>query len=1448
MPRLNRARIVNVKYDGGKKVYQDQTFDFRGRNGIILLENGGGKTLLVQLILQVIRPNTSLNRRHFSELFSGGQTSHLLLEWSSDGEDPGYILTGLTASLPTDSERLKVFNYIHQYVEPNPFDLERIPVVRDRKVVPLTQFRRHLQGSGRDIRIYDIRRDYYRDLASYNIFTNEWEAIRRANDEEGGTEGFFEGCTDVGRLFRNILIPSILDVLYQDSDRDEIARAFTELREKLVNIPRYREELDELEEARERMESALREVEKYGEIRGQHRRVIEGMQGLYRALEEAIPARKVEMDGIEKERDRLAAESDRLNYERDNLQVQRFQVEIDKLARNRDKVVQSIDRLAEEKQGVERDLNRLRAEGKKMRLEAKEREFRLCMVRLEAAEKEQEDLHRELQRCRFSLRAILPHEIARAKKDLAQRRRCWDDLRVVRTALNEEIAEKNRLRDELQRKRGALDYRIERAKQQARKVEACFGWEAMFEPSNALEKRVGRMEDLDTAIEEGLECIDGLILKIEAIEEAIDRDEREDERVSRDLQDLKQQREDYLREKTDLWTAVLPLLEGDHDPGDLHRLVIAQYLQGQREILGEKQIVRAQEYHRASAALSRLTGDDQYVPNADMLRVMDALLELGVRAVPGGQLVRSQPTGQDEKLAILGGCPLLPYGLCITEDDRKVILRNLDLLEDLFLEAPVPLFSDREALLLKGAGELGLVPIGDPSVYMASNVSFPLHVSETEMGLHKRELEHQVQRAREGMDDATAGIRRLTEVLSQIEIFQGRFTPEHEVNLIGRIGALQNRKEELKGRIEEGRAGVRECRQRRCELKERVQGYRSEREELEEEAAELAAYVDSKAERDTDEHSKRETEDELRALGEEIDRARQKDEQHRETLLQQQRAIDEAQQSLQELEAHLLQLDGEDLGEWDPMEGSYGELCDATEAREQQVAHVGVADMKRLLHELTDSMQQTRGEIIALDFDPEEIPGRESSPSKMAEIEGFIERKREEIERLTGEKRDLESQVDRLEGKVEDRSRRIEQRWGVPTRRLEEDQGAHLDDLERSLIIQLKDVTGRIEDRERQLTDEGETLREHQEVAKALRWLLKRHGAEDCSEADAAGIPADVRGHFEDLEGKERVLGEKMQMQRQVVKDGYAGLSGGRAYRHRVAVQVLTTIEELPDGVLFDPGQLVPRFQEYFLLLTRHREAVEDNLQRLEKDQKDVEAKAFREALRLYGEMNQISRYSRFKLGDRRLPTVRINLGAASETELQNRMSHHVRESIGRLRKMDEEQVAEFIDETFRPAALVDAIAPIEKYRVEILKPERPGESPQYVRWETVPKWSGGEKFTAYFMMLVTLLSYLRDKRVTDYRSSKVIVADNPFGKASSRHLLEMVFGLAEETDTQMLCLTALKERAIYEHFPIVYSLVLSRTQGRSYVEVDRKNSVLPPGRAISSAQYGLFDDRGDVG
>ena len=91
MPNINRIRVNKVKYNFGTQGYDDFSMRMYGKNTLYDLANGGGKSVLMLLLLQNLIPNCTLDEKQpIEKLFrngGGNTTIHSLVEWKLDDKD-----------------------------------------------------------------------------------------------------------------------------------------------------------------------------------------------------------------------------------------------------------------------------------------------------------------------------------------------------------------------------------------------------------------------------------------------------------------------------------------------------------------------------------------------------------------------------------------------------------------------------------------------------------------------------------------------------------------------------------------------------------------------------------------------------------------------------------------------------------------------------------------------------------------------------------------------------------------------------------------------------------------------------------------------------------------------------------------------------------------------------------------------------------------------------------------------------------------------------------------------------------------------------------------------------------------------------------------------------------------------------------------------------------------
>ena len=96
MSKINAVRFINLNYNNNAMKINDECMQFSGKSTLLSLRNGGGKTVLVQMMTApfVHRGKQKTKDRPFESYFTTAKPSFILVEWLLDG-GAGYVLTGL---------------------------------------------------------------------------------------------------------------------------------------------------------------------------------------------------------------------------------------------------------------------------------------------------------------------------------------------------------------------------------------------------------------------------------------------------------------------------------------------------------------------------------------------------------------------------------------------------------------------------------------------------------------------------------------------------------------------------------------------------------------------------------------------------------------------------------------------------------------------------------------------------------------------------------------------------------------------------------------------------------------------------------------------------------------------------------------------------------------------------------------------------------------------------------------------------------------------------------------------------------------------------------------------------------------------------------------------------------------------------------------------------------
>lgn len=209
MARISKIRFINFTYNDNRHIY-DETLDFyKGEDTLLNLQNGGGKTVLVQMMMQPIVPKQRLKDRVFKSYFSNTKAPvYIMIEWILDGEQKK-VMTGigikriLGKNIEDEGDSIKVVTFISEYQSQSEFDIKNIELLEESNgIVRLIDFEKVLKnisnGEKEEKNVWLFRwdlaedkKEYARRLAAYKIHHMEWKNLMvKINEAEAGLNSF----------------------------------------------------------------------------------------------------------------------------------------------------------------------------------------------------------------------------------------------------------------------------------------------------------------------------------------------------------------------------------------------------------------------------------------------------------------------------------------------------------------------------------------------------------------------------------------------------------------------------------------------------------------------------------------------------------------------------------------------------------------------------------------------------------------------------------------------------------------------------------------------------------------------------------------------------------------------------------------------------------------------------------------------------------------------------------------------------------------------------------------------------------------------------------------------------------------------------------------------------------------------------------------------------------
>jgi len=775
--------VTNIQFDNGKKHLPDILFDTKGVDSLLLLANGGGKSLLIQLILQTVLPNTKMGERKIAHLLRHTQyTGHVAVEWLLDnsGDRRQFLCTGFCFSSGRSSDvQVRYFNYM----------FENRPGL-DIAILPLVET--DINGGKRPMQ-YQRLKDWLRDnsvqaiespgtyqerLKIYQIVPEEWKNIRDTNGSEGGVDKFFEKSRTTMQLLDNLLIPTVEQIIFQNEIRKkELFNAFTEHREMLMQIPVIKQNLKDFAVIRDHAQGVVDEVSELDRMQGdlgvKTREMVRLARTFYTFSEEARLETEslIQQQGEALERQRELSWKGR-SYEAFLKQLEHKTAQAEEIRLENESLRAKKD--LDEADQSERILKAADYFNKAEKAETDENKYR---TELDLMDRGQPELLNLLKEKKQALRAAWDEKKIYLDGQLAAREKELEQLIDEKNNVTREQGQARSQEKEMNGQLARINSWLETYDKVRQELLPLVGPEEVINPAAGLNNRedaLGSLEAEEADI--NLRKLE-LTSRLDGLGEEILSMKGEKLKAENVADQYKDRIAGFSKEED----SVRGLLS-EH-----HLFIKSMFEQEVEVLLRMRDLSDTVQQHKLSiqAELANLQekwalleGRDFYVPHHDLLKIKNRLEKSGIYVVLGSEWLSEQRLSEEEKEAVIRAQPGLPFAVLIEENQVPAVRSIMKQVREWTSDIPLLFLVKSEAILRTGGQTETFIPLWREELFIYLPESFGVYTSADFFNRTKNGLKEQIS-VREGeLCEVTARERNIISLQEKVKDFYQKYNSQ----------------------------------------------------------------------------------------------------------------------------------------------------------------------------------------------------------------------------------------------------------------------------------------------------------------------------------------------------------------------------------------------------------------------------------------------------------------------------------------------------------------------------------------------------------------------------------------------------------------------------------------------------------------------------------------------
>ena len=1460
MSKINAVRFINLNYNNNAMKINDECMQFSGKSTLLSLRNGGGMTVLVQMMTApfVHRGKQKTKDRPFESYFTTAKPSFILVEWLLDG-GAGYVLTGLMVRKNQEiseekTDALEMMAIISEYKEPCMQDIHHLPVVeQNEKTMKLKSYnscRKLFEDYKKDKKLsffcYDMSspaqsRQYFYKLMEYQINYKEWETIiRKVNVKESGLSELFSDCRTEKELVEKWFLEAVESKLNKEENK---VKNFQEILEKYAgkykNIKEQLKRRDAIQKFKEAAEEIQINAEdflvKEGEKAEQEKVIAAFIARLNVLYEEA----EIERERQEEGRKKLQEELEFLKYEQLSCEFHEKNREKRNHASNREMIDLEKESLLRKQQKIQKKVHVFLCAKQQEMVNEDKQEWEIRKEKAAISRTKEENLEPERNRIGGQLSGYYEYRLSdnkekqeaikkqklQIRKDISQQKDILNEYRektkkiteskgsfrsLVRGYDNIEIKYNSNYRENLSRnilgvyEAGMLDIKQEMYDKEQKK---------------SIQENKEQKEKFENTTEE-----------IHRTERAIEEKREKYFQKDSDIKQAEKEKKGYeqeLEERKDILKYLeLPEEKLFAREEILHKAKIKmQELSSRRRTLEKKEDALQKEY--------KLLVSGRVMELPDNLK--EEFEKLDVPVVYGMEWLKKNGFTEKKNKEIVSQNPFLPYALILTRQElKKLAERN----GETYTSFPVPIIERENLESIKLDRTQSFVKMQDIHFYILFNENL----------LDEEKMEIMIEQKQKDIAD----IRETMQICkNEYEDYFHRFdvikrqavTKENWDKIQKKLQKLEKEKEDIFQNIQQAR--------------DTKQSLKKNFEILQKTLRELEKKIESQA-------ARQRAFKELRtayAEYEENNKKLQEYEREEERLENRQHLTEE---KISQLEENYRELSGQEnslFREEESIQNSCQKFAAYKEINRNVKAGklLGVDSTLRTDNNSGVKIIPSEAEVLKLEARYEAVTADISQELKELELEeekaltryhksfGELRElcqkynlKNSEWQNIIYDKREQlyqEAELEDYDKKIERKANLLneeDKKIGILNSQLEGilkqivSECGKGDPLEEEKISQ-KDLESaknqtkyQLSELERKIAFSEKAIQKYRENLTAL--------------SEYNNFSADEEIHFEQDFKK---MSEKelrdfkgmlirdyndiircVQKCRETLAQTLNKIARQEAFQDASYKTPLENMLKVCDNAAKVLRQLNITLESYDSLMKQ----LEVDISLVETEKKNVTELLEDYVQNIHKNLEKIGRNSTIKIREKSIKMLKVILPVWEDNEklYSLRLSDLVDEITEEGIRLFEnnENAQEYIGRKVTSKNLYDTVVGTGNVQIQLYKIEEQRE--QQISWNQVAKNSGGEGFLSAFVILSSLLDYMRkdDSDIfMDKNEGKVLLMDNPFAQTNAEHLLKPLMNLADKTNTQLICLTGLGGESIYNRFDNIYVLNLIEAHLRNGIQ-----------------------------